>query len=116
MGRLCAGLRDLIAAVSERHGLTNEIVERSRIEPVMLDAGLAGLLRREAEALALPSVVMPSGAGHDAQTMQALAPAGLIFVPSRGGVSHAPDEWTEWDAAVAGARVMLAAAVRLACE
>lgn len=114
--RLCGGLRDLIAAVSERHGLTNEIAERSRIEPVMLDAGLAGLLRMEAEALALPSMVMPSGAGHDAQTMQALAPAGLIFVPSRGGVSHAPDEWTDWEAATDGARLMLAAAVRLACE
>ncbi|WP_421926044.1 Zn-dependent hydrolase [Neoaquamicrobium sediminum] len=116
MDRLCDGLHDLIAAVAGRHGLAHEIAERSRIEPVMLDAGLAGLLRKEAEALALPSVVMPSGAGHDAQTMQALAPAGLIFVPSRGGVSHAPDEWTDWEAAVAGARLMLAAAVRLACE
>lgn len=114
--RLCTGLRDRIAAVSECHGLAHEIAERSRIEPVMLDAELASLLRREAETLGLPSMVMPSGAGHDAQTMQAMCPAGLIFVPSRGGVSHAPDEWTDWEAAVAGARLMLAAATRLACE
>ena len=116
MERLSAGVRDLVASASARHGLTNEIVEHSHIAPVMLDAEVADLLRREAETLGLPSMVMPSGAGHDAQTMQTLCPAGLIFVPSRGGLSHAPDEWTDWEAAVAGAQLMLAAAVRLACE
>ncbi len=41
-------------------------------------------------------MTMPSGAGHDAQTMQSLCPSALIFVPSRGGISHAPEEWTDW--------------------
>lgn len=116
MERLSAGVRDLVASASARHGLAREMVEHSHIAPVMLDAEVVDLLRREAETLGLPSMTMPSGAGHDAQTMQTLCPAGLIFVPSRGGLSHAPDEWTDWEAAVAGARLMLAAAVRLACE
>ena len=56
---------------------------------------------------------MASGAGHDAQTLQALCPAALIFVPSRAGVSHAPEEWTDWDDIEKGATLMLAALMRL---
>ncbi|WP_336057905.1 M20/M25/M40 family metallo-hydrolase, partial [Nitratireductor sp. CH_MIT9313-5] len=56
---------------------------------------------------------MPSGAGHDAQTMQSLCPSGLIFVPSRNGISHAPQEWTDWDAIEKGANLMLRALMRL---
>jgi hypothetical protein len=67
------------------------------------------LLVEEATAGAWRHDVMPSGAGHDAQTMQALCPSGLIFVPSRGGISHAPEEWTDWTMPCEGARLMLAA-------
>ena len=59
---------------------------------------------------------MPSGAGHDAQTMQAFCPSGLIFVPSRNGVSHAPQEWTEWTDIEKGAQLMLDMIVRLITE
>ena len=40
---------------------------------------------------------MPSGAGHDAQMMAQLAPMGMIFVPSVGGISHSPRELTRWE-------------------
>ena len=50
---------------------------------------------------------MPSGASHDAQVMARITAAGMIFVPSRGGRSHRPDEWTEWPALEAGANVLL---------
>ena len=56
---------------------------------------------------------MPSGAGHDAQTMQSLCPSALIFVPSRGGISHAPEEWTEWADIEKGAGLYLAALAEL---
>jgi N-carbamoyl-L-amino-acid hydrolase len=36
---------------------------------------------------------MPSGAGHDAMNMARIAPAGMIFIPCRGGISHNPDEY-----------------------
>jgi N-carbamoyl-L-amino-acid hydrolase len=36
---------------------------------------------------------MPSGAGHDAMNMATLAPAGMIFIPCRQGISHNPDEY-----------------------
>ena len=83
------------------------------MEPIRLDADIARLLEEEAARLSLPALRMPSGAGHDAQTMQSLCPSGLIFVPSRDGISHAPQEWTDWDAIEKGANLMLRALMRL---
>jgi N-carbamoyl-L-amino-acid hydrolase len=49
---------------------------------------------------------MPSGAGHDAQTFARHLPAGLIFVPSAGGISHSPHEHTEWRDVEQGANLL----------
>lgn len=108
------GFHRILHAAARAHGLCLSITETSRLAPVALDPGIADLLAEEAGRLGMSALAMPSGAGHDAQTMQALCPAGLIFVPSRGGISHAPEEWTEWEDACAGARLLLAAMVRLA--
>lgn len=68
-------------------------------------------IRREVEAasaaLGLTSMRLPSGAGHDAQSMAKLCPMGMIFVPSRGGISHAPGEYTSPDQITAGGDVLL---------
>ncbi|MEP4274835.1 MAG: M20/M25/M40 family metallo-hydrolase, partial [Roseibium sp.] len=61
----------------------------------------------------LPARRMPSGAGHDAQTLQGFCPAGLIFVPSRAGISHAPEEHSDWEDIVQGANLMLQALIDL---
>lgn len=47
--------------------------------------------------------------GHDARSMAALAPIAMVFVPSRGGISHSPDEFTEPEQCALGARVLLRA-------
>ena len=52
-------------------------------------------------------MVMPSGAGHDSQDMATIAPTGMIFVPSKKGVSHAPDEFTSPQDMANGASVLL---------
>lgn len=49
---------------------------------------------------------LPSGAGHDAQEMAPIAPFGMIFVPSRGGISHSPKEFTSWMDVANGAEVL----------
>jgi N-carbamoyl-L-amino-acid hydrolase len=56
---------------------------------------------------------LPSGAGHDAQNVARFAPVGMIFVPSRGGISHSPLEWTAPDQAANGAEVLYRALLRL---
>ena len=50
---------------------------------------------------------MPSGAGHDAQDMARLGPVGMIFVPSVGGISHSPREFSHPEDIANGANVLL---------
>lgn len=114
MRKLVEELNARIRAAARHHRLEAAVAERSWLSPVTLDAELANLLVEEAARLNIGAMTMPSGAGHDAQTMQAFCPAALIFVPSRGGVSHSPEEWTDWPEIEQGARLMLSALHRLA--
>jgi N-carbamoyl-L-amino-acid hydrolase len=83
-------------------------VPLSNKPPVKADPRLLTAIAHACDELALPYLPMPSGAGHDAMNMAALCPMAMIFVPSRNGVSHSPDEYTAPEACVNGARVLLA--------
>jgi N-carbamoyl-L-amino-acid hydrolase len=75
--------------------------------PAVMDERVRGLIAAAADRLGLSWVSMPSGAGHDAQDMARIAPAGMIFVPSEGGVSHSPAELTKKEDMANGADVLL---------
>ena len=64
-----------------------------------------------AAALGFTRQRMPSGAGHDAQEIARIAPMGMIFVPSVGGISHSPKEFTKSDDVARGADVLLNAVI-----
>ena len=66
-----------------------------------------------AESLGLSHLYMRSGAGHDAQDIALIAPVGMIFVPSRGGISHSPDEFTSEEDMANGASVLLNTILKL---
>ncbi len=59
-----------------------------------------------ARAAGLATLDLPSGAGHDAQNVARFAPIGMIFVPSRGGISHSLREFTSWEDVANGAEVL----------
>ena len=61
----------------------------------------------QAGALGLLTLRMPSGAGHDAQSLALIAPAGMIFIPSIDGISHSPDEYSRPEDVEAGTNVLL---------
>jgi len=101
---------------------------RGRIDAILVDTGITAQMRRVSEyapaaaaeawqdaveeaarAEGLASVRMPSGAGHDAGMMALVGPMGMIFVPSAGGISHSPEEWTSWEDCARGAQVLLGA-------
>ena len=50
---------------------------------------------------------MPSGAGHDAQEMAQICPIGMIFIPSKNGISHSPKEYSTANDITNGANVLL---------
>ena len=104
-------LHDLAQAEASERGLDIKIEEVDGIQPVQMDARAQAALAAAAERLGLRHTSMPSGAGHDAQAMARICPAGMIFVPSIDGVSHAPRELTAWGDCVSGANVLLQAAV-----
>jgi N-carbamoyl-L-amino-acid hydrolase len=83
----------------------------SRAAPT--DRRLRDLVERNAARLGLSSLRMPSGAGHDAQSMALICPVGMIFVPSVGGISHAPEERTELPDVVNGTNVLLGTLLEL---
>ena len=86
----------------------------ARFEPVVFDPRVVELVESTASALGLSVRRMPSGAGHDAQILADVCPAGMVFVPSVKGISHNPAEFTEPDDLVAGANVLLNTVVALA--
>lgn len=77
--------------------------------PAATDPRLQAIIVNVCERLGLTYHPLPSGAAHDAMHVGALAPQAMIFVPSRDGISHAPDEYTDPQHCVNGARVLLAA-------
>ena len=83
-----------------------------RFEPVVFDAGLAAEIEASATRMGFSNRRMTSGAGHDAQMIARIAPAAMIFVPSRGGISHNPREHTDDDQLVDGAKVLLDVVLR----
>lgn len=88
-------------------GIDVSVERLARFEPVVFDQGLVREIETAARARGHSVRRMTSGAGHDAQMMARIAPAAMIFVPSRGGISHNPKEFTPDADLVAGANVLL---------
>jgi len=88
----------------------------ARFEPVTFDSRIVSLIEDCATANGLSCRRMTSGAGHDAQMIAHIAPSAMIFVPSRGGISHNPAEFTAAGELVAGANILLGVAAGLASD
>jgi len=99
--------------IGQANGTTIRLNPISANEPAMTDARVRGAVGEIAQALGLKSVELPSGAGHDAQSMSRLAPMGMIFVPSVGGISHSPKEYTTPADCVHGGDMLLNTILRL---
>ncbi|MDH5345554.1 MAG: Zn-dependent hydrolase [Gammaproteobacteria bacterium] len=105
--RLFGDIRAATTAIAEANNVTVEFDQYYESPAAPTDEGLQKLVRDSAAELGLASRDMPSGAGHDAQSMKGIAPLGMIFVPSRDGVSHAPSEYTSPAEITNGANVLL---------
>ena len=106
-------IRARAAVIARETKTTIAITPASSNAPAIADTAVQDVVERAARALRLSSQRMPSGAGHDAQMMAQLAPMGMIFVPSVGGVSHSPKELTRWTDCANGANVLLESVLAL---
>jgi N-carbamoyl-L-amino-acid hydrolase len=100
-------LAEFLEEVAEKEGVKITTERLVRFEPVVFNAGLADAIEASAERMGFTHRRMTSGAGHDAQMIARIAPAAMIFVPSRAGISHNPREHTDDDQLIDGANVLL---------
>lgn len=101
-------------AVSEAVSITTD--QLARFNPVTFDESIVKLVEEIAGERGLESKRMTSGAGHDAQMMARICPTAMIFVPSKDGISHNPEEYTKDTDLVAGANVLLDVVRKLVVE
>src|SRR5262249_15227751 len=79
----------------------------AQVMPAVATPEVQSAIERASASLDLGTTRLPSGAGHDAQSMAQLGPMGMIFVPGVGGISHSPKELTTWQDCANGADVLL---------
>ncbi len=107
-------LRERVAAIADAEGVDASWRRLARFEPVAFDPRIVGMVERTAARRGHSVLRLPSGAGHDAQMLARVCPTGMVFVPSRGGVSHNPAEFTEPGHLAAGVEVLADVLVELA--
>ncbi|MBI4468594.1 MAG: Zn-dependent hydrolase [Acidobacteria bacterium] len=103
------GVRGIEAAT----GTKFEFKQINASSPAPTDTRIRRMIDDSARALGLTTKVMPSGAGHDAQEIANLGPVGMIFVPSRDGISHSPMEFSKTEDITNGANVLLHALLKI---
>lgn len=101
-------IRAEATAIGTATGTTFAFASTHDSAPALCDQRVQQAVERSAKGLTLTSRRMPSGAGHDAQHMATLCPSGMIFIPSVGGISHSPKEFSHAKDITNGANVLLA--------
>jgi allantoate deiminase len=101
-------VEETVARIAQEEGLEAELEPTFSLEPLELHTRLVDAVERAAAEEGATSRRMPSGAGHDAMVIGRHVPAAMIFVPSRGGISHSPEEYSSPSEVELGMRVLAA--------
>ena len=100
--------------VASTRGLkfTSKIADKT--EPVNIPPRIIDIMKEECKKLGYPFMILPSGAGHDAQILANVAEVGMIFIPCLDGISHSPQEMIKWEDLEKGANLLLHVLLSLA--
>ena len=112
--QLVADIGRAVSASDSRYGTRTEWRSVSATAAVHFDQQICDSFDAHARRHGLMTLRIPSGAGHDAAVMSAITRAGMIFVPSRKGISHHKDEYTSDEHAISGTQVLLDAVLEVA--
>jgi allantoate deiminase len=99
--------------IATRRGIGFTATALADASPVLLPRWVGEVISQTCARLGVGHRLLPSGAGHDAQMVNRVTPTGMIFVPSRDGVSHSPAEWTDATEIATGTEVLAASLVHL---
>jgi N-carbamoyl-L-amino-acid hydrolase len=107
IARLGAAVEQRARAIAAETRTTIDMKRVSHHESAIADPKLQKVIEDASAKLGLKTRRLPSGAGHDAQSMAHIGPMAMIFVPSVAGISHSPRELTRWEDCANGAAVLL---------
>jgi beta-ureidopropionase / N-carbamoyl-L-amino-acid hydrolase len=107
-------LREFVADLAAAEDVETAWRRLARFEPVAFDEDVIGRVEQAAARRGHSVMRLPSGAGHDAQMLARVCPTGMVFVPSRAGVSHNPAEYTSPEHLAAGTQVLADVMLELA--
>jgi N-carbamoyl-L-amino-acid hydrolase len=114
MERIVERVRARLADLEAERGVETTFERPYDVAPSRMSERCTGALRDAAAAVGVPSLELHSGAGHDTMHVASVTDAGMLFAPSRGGFSHSPREWTDWDDCATATRVLTAGLADLA--
>lgn len=109
-----AAIQQTVQSICDEWQLDVDCVQLSEAEPVVLAGDILDLLEKRTREKNITPYRMISGAGHDTALVAGLTKAGMIFVPSRGGLSHCPQEFSRLEDIALASEILLAAVVELA--
>ena len=114
--RIIGLIREAIKRIAESRQVSAKIREQNNDTPMPCDPHIMELIKQYCEEWEIPFKRMVSGPFHDSLHTGEFAPAGMIFVPSRNGLSHCPEEWTDYEDLVRGSRILASVLADLASE
>jgi len=97
----------------QKDGIKTSIEQQLYIQPKELSKEVRSSLKESTEKLGISSIPMLSGAGHDAMVFSDYTEAGMIFIPSKDGLSHCPEEWSDLEHLALGVDVLFETAKKL---
>ncbi|MFQ5817957.1 MAG: M20 family metallo-hydrolase [Terriglobia bacterium] len=110
---LADAIRQRAQTLAAQEKVTISIKEVARDAPALTSAEIRWHIQQAALEMRAATLTMASGAGHDAQAVARLCPIGMIFVPSRDGISHAPQEYSQPEHIACGAEALYRTLLRL---
>ena len=101
-----ARFQERAARIAEERGLAVAFDSLSKSEAIHVTEEVQAVIEAACRETGR-TMRLPSGAGHDGNQLARIAPIGMIFVPSRDGRSHCPEEWTDYEAVELGVQALM---------
>jgi N-carbamoyl-L-amino-acid hydrolase len=114
MNRLCERAREELDRLERGRGVETTFARGFDLEPTPMAGRCRDALSAAGEVAGVETRSLHSGAAHDSMHVATVTDAGMLFAPSRDGISHSPGEWTDWADCAAATRVLAGALANLA--